>query len=129
VLIGPVIPGLSDRPDQVEAVVDACVDAGATSVSAVALHLRRDVREHYLGWLSGARPDLLALYERRYRGGANLPKPDRDALADLVRARMRARAGPEARSDPVLAAGSTPPPRSELEAPQKVESAQLTFGL
>ena len=60
VLIGPVIPGLSDRPEQVEAVVDACVAAGATSISAVALHLRPGVREHYLGWLASARPDLVA---------------------------------------------------------------------
>jgi DNA repair photolyase len=129
VLIGPVIPGLSDRRDQVEAVVDACVDAGATSVSAVALHLRRDVREHYLGWLAGARPELLALYEQRYRGRANLPKPEQDALADVVRARLAARAGPGAASEPVLAAGRPTPPRSELAAAPRVASAQLTLGL
>ena len=31
--IAPIIPGLSDRPEQLEAVVGACVDAGATSLS------------------------------------------------------------------------------------------------
>ncbi len=88
VLIGPVIPGLSDRPEQVEAVVDACVAAGATSVSAVALHLRPGVREHYLGWLAEARPDLVKLYEQRYGGRSNLPKADQQALSRLVSERV-----------------------------------------
>src|SRR3954447_12442587 len=33
VLVAPVIPGMSDRPEQLEAVAEACVDAGAVSVS------------------------------------------------------------------------------------------------
>jgi DNA repair photolyase len=127
VLIGPVIPGLSDRPDQVEAVVDACVEAGAVSVSAVALHLRRDVREHYLGWLAGARPELVALYDRRYGRRSNLPKPERDDLAELVRARVRARAGPSVRPEALLAAAS--PPRPELADAPNVASTQLGLGL
>src|SRR5215469_15254941 len=40
VLVAPVLPGLSDHPDQLEEVVTACVEAGAASVSVVALHLR-----------------------------------------------------------------------------------------
>jgi DNA repair photolyase len=88
VLIGPVIPGLSDRPEQIEAVVDACMAAGAVSVSTVALHLRPGVREHYLGWLATARPDLLGLYERRYGSRSNLPKSDQNALSALVRDRV-----------------------------------------
>src|SRR5207253_410701 len=51
VLVAPVLPGLSDRPEQLEEVVRAVVDAGAVSVSPVLLHLRPGVREHYMGWL------------------------------------------------------------------------------
>jgi DNA repair photolyase len=83
VLIGPVIPGLSDRPEQLKVVVDACVDAGAVSISTIALHLRPGVREHFLGWLASARPDLVPDFERRYRT-AYLPGPDQRALSATV---------------------------------------------
>lgn len=84
VLVAPVLPGLSDRPDQLAAVIDACLDAGADSISAVPLHLRPGVREHYLGWLASVRPDLVADYERRYRK-AYLPATERAELVALVR--------------------------------------------
>jgi DNA repair photolyase len=74
VLVAPILPGLSDRPEQVAAVTAACRKAGATSISCVALHLRKGVREHFMGWLAEARPDLVAHYERLYRGRAYLPK-------------------------------------------------------
>ena len=66
VLVAPVLPGLSDGAEQLEAVVKACVEAGAVSVTALLLHLRPGVKEHYLGWLADARPDLLAEYQRLY---------------------------------------------------------------
>jgi DNA repair photolyase len=84
VLIAPILPGLSDREDQLEEVVTACVEAGAASVSTVALHLRPGVKEHYLGWLSQVRPDLVASYERRYGRRAYLPAADQRTLAARV---------------------------------------------
>src|SRR4051795_10025913 len=48
VLVAPILPGLSDAAEQLEAVVKACVDAGAVSVTPLLLHLRAGVREHYL---------------------------------------------------------------------------------
>lgn len=66
VLVAPVIPGLSDGPGQVEAVVRASLDAGAVSVTPLLLHLRPGVREHFLGELARWRPDLLPAYERLY---------------------------------------------------------------
>jgi len=68
VLVAPVLPGLSDARDQLEAVVRACVEAGARSVTPLLLHLRPGVREHYLGWLAETRPDLVADHKRRYPG-------------------------------------------------------------
>jgi DNA repair photolyase len=85
VLIAPILPGLSDRPEQLGQVVDACVQAGAVSITAIALHLRPGVREHYLGWLERDRPDLLADHEARYRRGAYLPKAEQEALTTTVR--------------------------------------------
>ena len=85
VLIGPVLPGLSDRPDQLDAVVKGAVDAGATSISSVLLHLRPGVREHYLASLREHRPDLVADHERLYARGAYAPKERREHLTGLVR--------------------------------------------
>jgi DNA repair photolyase len=84
VLVAPVLPGLSDRPEQLEAVVDAIVDAGATSISTVGLHLRPGVREHYLAWLEGVDPDLAARTADRYTR-AYLPKAEQQTLTGLVR--------------------------------------------
>lgn len=100
VLIAPVLPGLSDRPEQLAEVVDAVVAAGAVSVSTVALHLRGPLREHYLGWLRGVDGGLAAATARRYQG-AHLPRAEQEALTALVRGmveRARRRHGdPEGR--------------------------------
>ena len=77
-------------------VVGACVDAGARSISPVLLHLRPGVREHYLGWLEGARPDLLPTHQRLYPR-AYAPAHERTRIGNLVRelvAEHRRRSGP-----------------------------------
>lgn len=84
VLVAPVLPGLSDRPEQLAEVVAACTDAGAVSVTGIPLHLRPGVREHFMGWLEGHRPDLVPLYRRRYRG-SYLPDHEQREVGDLVR--------------------------------------------
>jgi DNA repair photolyase len=84
VLVAPVLPGLSDADDQVAAVVEACRAAGAVGVTAVALHLRAGVREHYLAWLESARPDLSSLYAERFHRGAYQPKREQERLSALV---------------------------------------------
>jgi DNA repair photolyase len=84
VLVAPILPGLSDRDEQIREVVEACVDAGATSISSVALHLRPGVREHYLGWLREVRPDLADATEARYVR-SYLPKAEQQAISARVR--------------------------------------------
>jgi DNA repair photolyase len=109
VLVAPVLPGLSDRPEQIEEVVTACIGAGAASVAAVALHLRPGVREHYLSWLRRTRPDLVGEMRRRYRG-AYLPAAAQRALSDQVAAVVRA-------ATPGVAAQTGPGPRFGPEIP------------
>jgi DNA repair photolyase len=84
VLIAPIIPGMSDREDQIKAVAEACRDAGADSMMGIPLHLRPGVREHFFDWMSKARPDLLADYQRRYRR-SNLPKAEQEGLTARIR--------------------------------------------
>jgi DNA repair photolyase len=84
VLVAPILPGLSDSREQLDDVVRACVEAGAPTISPVLLHLRPGVKEHYLGWLADARPDLLEKHRRLYRG-SYVPKRERDRITQLVR--------------------------------------------
>jgi DNA repair photolyase len=74
VLVAPVIPGLSDTPEQVAEVVAACREAGAGSVYPIRLHLRPGVREHFMGWLAGSHPELIGTYEDLYRDRVYLPR-------------------------------------------------------
>jgi DNA repair photolyase len=83
VLMAPILPGISDAPEQLRAVVEASLDAGATHVSPIMLHLRPGVREEFLPWLRDHHPDLVARYEQLYRTPYG-PKAVRDGLARRV---------------------------------------------
>ncbi len=119
VLMAPILPGISDRTDQLEEVVAACVDAGADFVSPMLLHLRPGVKEQYLAWLAGARPDLEPLYAERYGGRAYPPRADQRELASLVRAMVRRHGGRVA------------PRRARAAAPAKATAPtrQLSLGV
>lgn len=84
VLMAPILPGLSDSPEQIDATVAAIAGAGAVSVTPIVLHLRSGAREWFHEWLSARRPDLLPLYERLYRNGAYAPKSYQRQVVDLV---------------------------------------------
>lgn len=74
VLIAPILPGLSDRPDQVAEVEAACRDAGAGSISTIRLHLRPGVKQHFMGWLGEHHPEMTSSYEKLYRDRSYLPR-------------------------------------------------------
>ena len=84
VLIAPVLPGLSDSDEQLRAVAEACLAAGAVSAAPIALHLRPGVREHYLEWLSRVRPELGDLYAERFRRGSYQPQAEQRRIAEIV---------------------------------------------
>ena len=85
VLIAPLMPGINDAPHQIEPLLEQATRAGATSIGGVALHLRGEVREVFMGWLQDQRPDLVSRYEQLYRRGAYAPREERERLAGLVR--------------------------------------------
>lgn len=102
VLVAPILPGITDRPDQIREVVAAAIDAGATHVSPILLHLRPHVKEVYMAWLAERYPDLVARYDEMYRRSAYGPSADRVALRDKFREALEAaggtRRGPRQRS-------------------------------
>ena len=65
VMMAPIIPGISDRPDQIAAVEQAAREAGAESWHPVKLHLR-GMRRHFLDWLADDSPELVEQYEQMY---------------------------------------------------------------
>jgi DNA repair photolyase len=85
VLMAPILPGLSDGPEQIDETVAAIVQAGAASVTPLILHLRPGAREWYHEWLCGEHPTLLPLYEQLYRGRSYAPKAYQDSVVDMVR--------------------------------------------
>lgn len=64
--IAPVLPGLSDRPEQIETVVKAARDAGAQFIWCGTLRLSPGTREHFLECLARDWPELLPRYEGMY---------------------------------------------------------------
>ncbi|MGQ4511484.1 Rv2578c family radical SAM protein [Streptomyces sp. DW26H14] len=75
VLMAPVLPFLSDSPEQLRATVRAIAAAGAVSVTPLALHLRPGgSREWFMAWLRQRYPGLVGRYERLYGGGSYAPK-------------------------------------------------------
>jgi DNA repair photolyase len=87
--MAPILPGISDRPEQLAEVVRAARDAGATGVWTNVLFLRPGTREHFMEHLADEWPELVPFYEELYAGRAYLPaehvKPVRAAVADLAR--------------------------------------------
>jgi len=95
ILMAPILPGISDSPEQLRAVVRAAAEAGATHVTPITLHLRPGVKEEFMPWLAREYPELVDGYRRLYRG-SNAPKATREAIADRVRAAKRRHPAPPA---------------------------------
>jgi DNA repair photolyase len=68
--MAPILPGVSDRPEQLEDVVRAAREAGATSIWAGVLYLRAGTREHFMECLARHWPQERDRYERLYAQGA-----------------------------------------------------------
>jgi DNA repair photolyase len=87
--MAPILPGISDRPEQLREVVKAAREAGATGIWTNLLFLRAGTREHFLEHLAREWPDQLEHYLRLYEGREYLrsgeAKPLRQQVASLAR--------------------------------------------
>lgn len=91
VLLAPILPGITDSIDSIDAVAQAARDHGAMWFGSSALRLRPIVKEHYLGFVEDEFPALLERYQRAYTF-TNAPKAYQDALTARVD-RIRERYG------------------------------------
>jgi DNA repair photolyase len=69
VAVAPVLPGITDDPDALAAVVRAAATAGASHVWHSTLNLGTITRDAYFAFLRSARPDLVRRYERLFGRG------------------------------------------------------------
>jgi DNA repair photolyase len=83
--MAPILPGLSDRPEQLAEVVRAARAAGAHGVWANVLYLKPGTREHFLAHLAEDWPELLPEYERLYAGRSFAPRAATSPTLEEVR--------------------------------------------
>jgi DNA repair photolyase len=89
VLMGPVVPYLSDSPEQLDAAVRAIARAGASHVSPIVLHLRPGAREWFLRWLAREHPELMDAYHGLYGNRAYAPASYQRHITEQVAALAR----------------------------------------
>jgi DNA repair photolyase len=85
VLMGPVIPFLSDSPAQLDEAVRQIAASGATHVMPIVLHLRPGTRDWFFSWLRAQPPELVDSYLELYGRGAYAPKTYQARIAGQVR--------------------------------------------
>jgi DNA repair photolyase len=85
VLMGPVVPFLSDSPAELDETVRQVAATGAAHVAPIVLHLRPGTREWFFTWLRARHPDLTDRYLELYGHGAYAPKAYQNRVAGQVR--------------------------------------------
>ncbi|HLK43167.1 MAG TPA: Rv2578c family radical SAM protein [Thermoleophilia bacterium] len=86
VLMAPILPYLTDSPEQLRSTVEAIVHAGARSVSPIVLHLRPGSREWFVAWLAERYPELRGRYRALYGKGSYAAKWYQEEITRQVRA-------------------------------------------
>jgi DNA repair photolyase len=81
----PVLPGITDRPDQLEPLVRAIAAAGATRVAACALRLRSSARQRYLPFIEQEFPSLAPRYRATYARSHTAGERYREGLSRFFR--------------------------------------------
>jgi DNA repair photolyase len=83
--MAPILPGLTDSPDGIEAVIKAARAAGATGLWAGMLNLRAGTKEHFMSVLAKHWPELVPRYEHAYGTRAYLPPAFAEPALKAVR--------------------------------------------
>ncbi len=84
VMMAPILPGITDRPEGMEAVVRATAEAGGRSIFANALFLRACSATIFMPFLEQQFPHLAERYRQCYRLRAFVSREYRQHLADLM---------------------------------------------
>jgi DNA repair photolyase len=113
--MAPILPGLSDRPEQLREVVAAAREAGARGIWANVVFLKPGTREHFLEALAEDWPDEVERYEELFAGREYLPTQVAKPVQDEVRA--------AAHATPIRARRRLRIPASEPKCPTQLQLA------
>jgi DNA repair photolyase len=117
----PVLPGITDRPAMLDAVVRRVTEAGASHVNACALRLQSTARRRYLPFIELEFPRLAPAYRIAYQGRDQVSDAYREGLSRFMRERCRKhgiRYGYRGYRESTV-----------VDEPQVQESGQLAFAL
>jgi DNA repair photolyase len=92
VICAPVVPGITDSPRDLEALVRATAEAGGKYIYANPLFLKPCSAAVFLPFLEKEFPHLVDSYQQRYKNRAFLPKAYGQRLSQLM-ARLRQKHG------------------------------------
>ena len=92
VICAPVLPGITDSPRDLEALVRATAQAGGKYVSANPLFLKPCSAAVFLPFLEKEFPQLVESYQKRFKDRAFLPESYRKPLSQLMK-RLRQKYG------------------------------------
>ena len=81
----PVLPGITDNPRDLEALVKRVAEAGATYVGACALRLQTTARKRYLPFIEQEFPQLAEPYRNTYAGSPNAGEKYRRGLSTFFK--------------------------------------------
>jgi DNA repair photolyase len=85
----PVLPGITDRPAMLDAVVRRVKTAGASHINACALRLRSTARRRYLPFIELEFPRLASAYRVAYTARDQMNDAYREGLSRFMRGRCR----------------------------------------
>jgi DNA repair photolyase len=92
VAMAPLLPGLSDTPENIETVVKAARDAGAVSLWGGLVNLRPGTREHFMTVLDRNWPELVPRYRELFEHRSYLPRDVTAPVSETVQ-RLKRRHG------------------------------------
>jgi DNA repair photolyase len=92
VLVAPILPGLTDDEEHLDAVLAACAEAGVGWAAGIVLHVRPGIRDHFMPWLRQAYPWLYPRYVELYGKRSYAPKRYQEEVSERF-SRLRLRHG------------------------------------
>jgi DNA repair photolyase len=92
VLVAPILPGLTDTEEHLNAVLAACAEAGVSYAVPIVLHVRPTIREHFMPWVKRTYPWLYPRYAELYGSRSYAPKAYQQEVGERF-ARLRLRHG------------------------------------
>jgi DNA repair photolyase len=120
VLCSPLLPGINDGLQQLEAVSSRAAAAGASFLGAHPLFLKSCSRPTWLSFVREHFPHLAADYDRRYAAADFIDATYRNRMASLIRQLCRKHSLGERSSDALLTRDVYTAPPTERKSPTAV---------